>query len=144
MRQAGWSQHYRQKILFPARTKKDNMSDLIVMVESKIWPDKTDLLSLIMGSPGLEKVSEVGRSLTWDLLGLEIVAYDEPDLDDEPKIPFSKFRTGISLGMPTRLHSEQSEAFRMALGVVLVLYLRDKLGTDIRLFEDLETEITVP
>jgi hypothetical protein len=120
------------------------MSDMTVVIESKIWPDRTDLLSEIMGSPGSEAVDELGRSLTWQVLGFKIVAYDEPNFEDDACLPLSKFKTGIQLGKVNTSHYEQSVSFRKALGVLLVLYLRDKLGSDVRLLENLQSEITVP
>jgi len=119
------------------------MSDLNIFMKKPKWPDLLEALSEILGMPGLDESDETGRRRVWHLLGLDLIAIEDPKLEDDHNLPFSTFTSEVDLVLHNTDHPKEAETFRDALAILLVLRLRSQVDPDTRLVRNLQKEIAV-
>ena len=119
------------------------MKTLSVFLKKKAWQALQEAISQIVGMPGRDDSDDISRRHAWDVFGLEIVAIDEPDLDDDQGIPFSSFSSQVNLTISNMDYPHEADALRHAFAALLVLRLRSHLDPDTRLVLNLQREIVV-
>ncbi|MDB6135727.1 MAG: hypothetical protein JWM59_3970 [Verrucomicrobiales bacterium] len=119
------------------------MADLDIFMRNSVWEKVVETISHMLGVAGFEKRDERGVRHVWYLFGMEIIAIDDPDLVDDQGIPFSEFSTEVALILHRTEHWEEAEAFRHAFAVLLVLRLRNLIGSSIYMVRNLQQEIKV-
>jgi hypothetical protein len=119
------------------------MNDLNIFVKEPNWHKLLEAVSRILGMPGLDKSDESGRRHVWHLVGLEIIALEKPDLEDDNGILFSTFASEVDLTLCETDYLNEAEAFRHAFAVLLVLRLRSLLDSNTCLVRNLQQEIIV-
>lgn len=119
------------------------MNDLNILIKKPEWRKLVDVISRILNIPGSDESDETGRRHIWHLVGMDIIALDEPKLEDDHGIAFSTFSSEVDLVLCETDYLREAEDFRTALAVLLVLRLRSQLDPDSRLVRNLQQEIVV-
>ena len=116
---------------------------LDIFLKAAKWPDLLATLSRLLGTAGTDDSEEGTRRHLWIIFGLNVIAIDAPELEDEHGIPFSTFSSGVALDFRFRHHQPEEEGYRYAFAVLLVLRLRSELDPGAVLVKDLQRVIPV-
>ena len=116
---------------------------LDIFLKGAKWSDLLATLSRMLGTPGSDDSEDGTRRHLWIIFGLNVIAVDAPELEDEHGIPFSSFGSGVALDFRFRHHQPEEAAYRHAFAVLLVLRLRSELDPAAVLVKDLQRVIPV-
>jgi hypothetical protein len=119
------------------------VSDLDIFLTRPNWEDALDAVSRILGSNGVVEGDAIGRRCVWRVVCLQVVAIDNPQLDDDQGIPFSTFTTELTFLINDRIDLEREESLRNALALLVFVRLRRELDAQARLVRNLQHEIIV-
>jgi hypothetical protein len=117
------------------------MEDLNIFMKKPDWNAIVECCSRIFGSGGLDTSDELGRRHVWRVFGVELIAFDNPGLEDDCGIPFSTFSAQVDVVLCENDPVAESEAFRDALAKLLALRLRSALDPETRLVRNLQKEV---
>ena len=108
------------------------MSNLSIFSKTSDWPHLLETVSGVLGVSGSNDSDDSGRRYVWEIFGIQIVAIDNPKLEDDQGIPFSEFNSEIDLILSNTEPLQEVETFLHAFAVLFVLRLRKYLDPDIR------------
>jgi hypothetical protein len=119
------------------------MSDFQIFLNKPEWNELLASVTRILCIPGVDRSGEMGRTHVWRLIGVDIVAIDQPELDDDVGIAFSTFTSELIVEIHDRVHLKEAEDFREALAVLLALQLKTEVDPATRLVWNLQKEINL-
>ena len=120
------------------------MDSLSIMVSSDAsWDEFVESVSNIVGVAGLSETDDFGKRHVWKALNTEFIGIDQPDLDDDQGIPFSKFNCQLDLIASNLESPNETERFYCAVGRFVTIKLKRSLTGDIQLIQNLQTLVSV-
>jgi len=120
------------------------MYGLDIFLEAQIsWETFVEFLQESLCMKGRDVTDDVRKRHIWRLFDIEILAYPDPDLDDDQGIPFSTFTFQVQLVLANMRDHDESNRFRHALARMLVVKIRKRLDHNVRLVRNLQTEILI-
>jgi len=124
-----------------------NMDILSIFLKSQTsWNDLIGYISITINLNGTGESDEFGRRHIWKTFGIEFIAIDKPNLDDDQGIPFSKYNFQLDLLVTDLLNPEETNKFRSALARYLFIKLRSTMSDDnaeVQLVKNLQTLILI-
>ena len=115
----------------------------IFLTARSSWLQRLECISKFLGVPGTDDSDSLGLRHVWHVCGLDIIAINNPDLDDDLGIPFASYNMQVNLSLSNQSDLTTTDQLRLALAKAMTLKLQRQMGKNATVIRNLQKEISV-
>jgi len=120
------------------------MDALSVLVNAQLsWHAFRKILALIIEASGTDMSDNLGHRQVWAVFGVQIVAFDSLELEDDQGILFSEFKFQVELTATLHAPMSETERYYVAVARYVAVRLKAAIEGDVQLVRNLQTVIPI-